>query len=102
MPYQIAFKISGFFSFPPDTEEETIQKMVGLNALAVLYGIARGVVAQVTANGPHGKFILPTVNFVEMLKKKVGAGDLFSAGVGPGCRGGKSRNLHSAEADSKE
>jgi preprotein translocase subunit SecB len=44
--------------------------MIGLNGLSILYGVARGVVAQATANCPHGKFILPSVNFIELMKSK--------------------------------
>jgi preprotein translocase subunit SecB len=69
-PYQIILRITGFFSFPKGTDEETIHKMIGLNGLSILYGVARGVVAQATANCPHGKFILPSVNFIELMKSK--------------------------------
>jgi len=66
--YYVYLKINGFFGFPKETDEETMQKMISLNGLVMLYGIARGVVAQVTANGAHGKFVLPAVNFVELVK----------------------------------
>lgn len=66
--YYVYLKINGFFGFPKETDEETMQKMISLNGLVMLYGIARGVVAQVTANGAHGKFVLPAVNFVELIK----------------------------------
>jgi len=68
--YQIVLKITGFFSFKEGTDEETIKKMISLNAPAILYSIARGIVSQTTAQSVHGKFILPTVNFVELLKKR--------------------------------
>jgi preprotein translocase subunit SecB len=71
--YQISLKIIGFFSFVEGTAEETMNKMIGLNGLTILYGVSRGIVAQATANCPHGKFILPSVNFVELLKKKAQA-----------------------------
>jgi len=69
-PYQIVLKITGFFTFKEGTDEETIKKMISLNAPAILYSIARGIVSQATAQSLHGKFILPTVNFVELLKRK--------------------------------
>jgi len=69
-PYQIMLKITGFFRFKEGTDEETIKKMIGLNAPAMLYSIARGIVAQATAQSIHGKFILPTVDFVELVRKK--------------------------------
>jgi preprotein translocase subunit SecB len=67
--YYVYLKINGFFGFPKETDEETMQKMISLNGLVMLYGIARGVVAQATANGAHGKFVLPAVNFVELIKQ---------------------------------
>ncbi len=67
-PYYVYLRIDGFFEFSEKADEETMQKMISLNGVSVLFGIARGVVAQVTANGAHGKFILPTINFVEMIK----------------------------------
>lgn len=70
VPYRIALKMSGFFSFAEGTEEEAMNKMIGLNGLSILYGIARGTVAQFTATCSHGKFVLPSMNFVELLKKK--------------------------------
>jgi preprotein translocase subunit SecB len=66
--YYVYLKINGFFSFPKGVSEETMQKMIGLNGVVMLFGIARGMVAQATANGAHGKFVLPAVNFVELIK----------------------------------
>lgn len=71
-PYYVAVKLSGFFSFQEGTDEDTIQNMLGLNALAILYGVARGVVGQATASGIFGKCVLPSVNFVELVKKQTG------------------------------
>ena len=68
-PYYLLLEISGFFSFMSEINEETINKMIGLNGPVILYGVARGVVAQATANCRHGKFILPTVNLLEAMKK---------------------------------
>jgi preprotein translocase subunit SecB len=70
-PYYTSLKLTGLFSFFKETEENTIAKMINLNGLSILYGVARGVVAQTTANCIHGKFILPSINFVELLKRKL-------------------------------
>lgn len=69
-PYCIVLKIIGFFSFVKGTDEQTMERMIRLNGSAILYGIARGVVAQATCNSIHDKFILPTVNFVEITEKQ--------------------------------
>ena len=70
-PYHISLKLTGYFRFLEDTDEETISKMISLNGSSILYGVARGVVAQATANCMYGKFILPAINFVELLRKEL-------------------------------
>lgn len=69
-PYYIFIKLSGFFSYNEGTEEEYIKKTLALNAPSILYGVARGIIAQVSCNYEYGKFIIPAVNFVEILKRK--------------------------------
>jgi preprotein translocase subunit SecB len=66
-------KLTGFFCFVEGTDEEIINKMIGPSGLSILYGVARGVVAQVTGNSWHGKFILPSMNFIELMKGKAQA-----------------------------
>jgi preprotein translocase subunit SecB len=60
----------GLFHLPDDTDKELVEKLVPLNCYAILYGIARGTVAQATGMVPGGPFMLPAVNFVETLKQK--------------------------------
>lgn len=71
--YRIHLKLSGFFSFTEGTSEEMINGMITHNGLSILYGVARGSVADATATSWHGKFVLPAVNFVELVKQKVAA-----------------------------
>ena len=67
--YQILLDIKGFFSFAKNTDEETISKMIHINGSTILYGVARGVIAQITANCEYGKFILPAMNLLAAIKK---------------------------------
>lgn len=69
-PYYILMKLSGFFSYADETDDDYIKKTIALNAPSILYGVARGIIAQVTGNYEYGKFILPAVNFIEILKRK--------------------------------
>lgn len=69
-PYYIFLKLSGIFSYEKNTNKEYIDKTINLNAPSMLYGIARGVISQITASSLYGKFILPSVNFIEILKRK--------------------------------
>jgi len=69
-PYYISITISGLFKFTEQTDESTIAKMIHLNGLPILYGITRGIVAQATSSYLHGKYVLPTINFVKMIKRQ--------------------------------
>jgi len=68
--YHINLAITGYFSFLEGTSEEAVNKMIAPNGLSILYGVARGVVAQVTGNCKYGKYILPTLNFMEIIENK--------------------------------
>ncbi len=69
-PYRIHILICGFFSFGEDVQVNEMKKLVHLNGTAMLYGIARGFVSQITANGPHGPFLLPSVNLLEYFRNR--------------------------------
>lgn len=72
-PYQISLTVVGFFSFPPGTSQMSDfdkDKLVSLNGSSILFGLARGLVAQATGIGQYGKYLLPPVNFLELWQKK--------------------------------
>ena len=69
-PYRVFLALSGFFEFAEGTDKETIDRLIGPNGLSILYGIARGTVAQATACCRHSKFILPAYNFMALLDQK--------------------------------
>ncbi len=75
--YRIHLKLSGFFSFVEGTEDETIRNMIAPNGLSMLYGVARGVVASATALSWHGKSVLPSMNLIEIIRRK---GEISSKG----------------------
>lgn len=68
--YRIKIKLRTNLEFEGDYPEEQIPNLLGPNGLAMAYSIARGIVGQATGTSLHGKFILPTVNFIEVLKAK--------------------------------
>jgi preprotein translocase subunit SecB len=68
--YRIMLNIVGFYNFAEGTDEATINNMIAPSGLSILYGMARGVVSQITGNCRHGKFILPTLNFMEIIRNK--------------------------------
>lgn len=70
-PYFIQVKLTGFFGFHGELpSKETMQRMISLNGSSILYGIARGQVIGVTASGTWGKYILPALNFVQILEQQ--------------------------------
>jgi preprotein translocase subunit SecB len=59
--YSLDCEIVGFFRFPEESAEETMQRMVRLNGCTILYGILRGQLANITGSFPRQKLLLPTV-----------------------------------------
>ncbi len=81
-PYHINMRIEGYFNFKPGTDAPQSEKerMVSLNGCSILMGLARGLVAQATGVSQFGKYLLPAVNFVEILKGLEG-GTVSSVGT---------------------
>ena len=67
---RLSLSLVGFFQVDTKAPEKLRSDMVFGNAPLILFGIARQITAETTANGPYGKIILGTVNFVEILKRK--------------------------------
>lgn len=70
-PYFLEVDVHGYFHFEkqPETEQEK-DKLLAMNGPAILYGLIRGQVAQMTAMGPYGRYILPTINLNKIEKEK--------------------------------
>lgn len=69
-PYRAVIRLRAFFEFEENFPEKEIPNLLGPNGLAMTYSVARGIVGQITGNGQHGKLVLPSVNFIELLKEK--------------------------------
>jgi len=70
LPYQVRATVAGTFSLAEDVPEDQRDRLVYINGTAILYGIARGALATVTALGRYGPVHLPTVNFVDLLQRQ--------------------------------
>ena len=70
-PYRIRIKTQTVLEFISSFPEKDIPRLLGPNGLSMAYGVARGIVGQATGIAPHGKFILPTLNFIEILRDKL-------------------------------
>lgn len=73
-PYQVAIKGRGFYAVKGANSPEESDRLLRVNGAAILYGLLRAQVAQITAQSLHGQFLLPTMNFVEAYEnaKKTG------------------------------
>lgn len=84
-PYSFHISLVGFFMSPdgPDLEKETT--FVNVNGSSTLYGIAREHIRALTAAGPWGAIILPTVSFYDNNKdqdtKEIALSDASSSKV---------------------
>jgi len=67
---RLNFSLIGFFHVDEKAPEKIRNEMVYGNAPLILFGIARQLAAEMTANGPYGKVILGTVNFTEIFRRK--------------------------------
>ncbi len=63
--------IEGEFSAAKDMDDETFTKMLMVNGVSALYGIARSKLEVITALTYHqGKISFPMINVLELLKEK--------------------------------
>jgi preprotein translocase subunit SecB len=69
--YQIHLHLFGWFRFTTDLDKETKAKMLATNASSMLYGVARSIVANLTGSVGSGRYILPSLNLLAVLKAKM-------------------------------
>lgn len=74
-PYSVSIKGRGSFSFDETVEHKEVDRLLRINGAAILYGLLRGQVAQITAQSVHGQFLLPTANFIELYERSQKAPD---------------------------
>ena len=68
--YRVSLVLHGRFRIVPGASKELVEGLIALNAPAILYGLARGHVAQATAVCPWGRTLLPAVNFIDLEQEK--------------------------------
>jgi len=67
---QVAATVWGVLHFADDVDDAERERRVFLNGPVILHGLLRGVVASATGSCAGGPFILPTVNYVEVLRRQ--------------------------------
>jgi preprotein translocase subunit SecB len=67
-PYEGHVQCEGYFTVVNQEQpEERQRKLVAVNAPTILYSMARDMVATITGRSRHGKFLLPSVSFIDQL-----------------------------------
>lgn len=66
IPYEIAAHATGTFEVHPGVPAEEMAKLIAINGTSILYSGLRDFIATITARGPWGPFLLPTVSFADI------------------------------------
>lgn len=67
IPYDLTIGLSGDFASFARLDADAVPETMVVNALAMLYGVARGIVGQTTAKAAHGSFTLPAITFYDLV-----------------------------------
>lgn len=72
LPLYVRGRIVGRFELKTDStlSKDDISNFLQVNAVAILYPYLRSLISDVTSKGSEAPVILPTINVVEMMKKK--------------------------------
>jgi preprotein translocase subunit SecB len=65
--YLLDSEIVGFFRFPEGIDQKKADYLIRVNGCAILYGILRGQVANLTGNFPQKKLLLPSLMMREVV-----------------------------------
>ena len=60
----------GVFATEPSLGETVKHQLSEYNTVAILHGIARGVIVSATGSCPGGPFLLPVINYQEIVERK--------------------------------
>lgn len=70
-PYIVAIRGDAYFTTKDISDGAMIEKALHLQGTSILYGLLRAQVAQITAQGIYGTYLMPTLNFVSMYENMV-------------------------------
>jgi preprotein translocase subunit SecB len=62
-PYTYFLEIAGFFEIHNEFPEQDIQKLMSITGASMLYGAAREIMRSITALGPFGQVLIPSIAF---------------------------------------
>lgn len=64
-PYTIDVQVLGLFDYLGKDDEKTIEDLIVVNGLSILYGTLREMVTMITSRMPYGAICLPGANFLD-------------------------------------
>ena len=67
----VGVTVWGIFSCSPHVDQDQKNQLMQYNTVAILHGIARGLIASATGSCPGGPFLLPVVNYREVIERKL-------------------------------
>jgi len=68
-PYHGDVAVEMRFLLHPDYTAEKREPLMQITGASLAYGMIRETVANLTARGPHGTYLLPSVSFLETQRK---------------------------------
>jgi preprotein translocase subunit SecB len=69
-PFCLEIELVGFFKFETTLEPEQIEKLLRINATAILFPYLRSIVSSITANSGFQTLVLPIVNIHKVLEQQ--------------------------------
>ena len=73
--YSLYAECVGIFALQPDgLEPEQVENLSTFSSLVITLGCLRGVLLSLTAQGPAGPYVLPSLDTNELIRSKVEAG----------------------------
>jgi len=68
--FRLTIELRGVFSFDEEVSEDTQLRMANMNGPSILYGIARGLAGGITGLSTTRRYLLPSVNIVEIAERQ--------------------------------
>jgi len=66
---KVEIVLEGQFFVHPGISKKLRQKLIPYNCVAMLFSTARGIILDATGNFPGGSFVLPTLDFTQILSE---------------------------------
>ena len=69
--YYVKVAASGYFSFDKEMSDNDISILLQYSGLQMCISNVRGYIASITSNYPYGKYLFPSIDLNDFVKRKV-------------------------------